>query len=52
MENNGPPMSEKQLKWIEWMVDTRFDCDFWVLPGLKKIIMNLLKQIRCLEEIQ
>jgi lipopolysaccharide biosynthesis protein len=46
MEIEPGQLSEKDLKHIEHMADTRFNCNFWGAVSVKRAIKQLLMHIK------
>lgn len=44
------PLSDEELKRIEALSDTRFDCQYWRLSNLKQTIKRLLAHISYLKQ--
>jgi hypothetical protein len=43
------PLTDEELKRIEKFADTRFDCVFWNMPNMRRVIQRLLAHIKYLE---
>ena len=46
MKITAKKLSESDLKHIEHMVDTRFNCNFWGAASVKRAIKQLLMHIK------
>lgn len=46
----NPPLTKTQLRLIDHFSNRRFDCEFWASVNVRRVIRQLLKHIKYLED--